>query len=246
MDRCARMVVVALCLLGVGVLFFPADGVGDDLVVGRSLEANLDLPFDAVGSSEEEEEAPDFVLFYGQPYEASAVVFALDESGSMSEQGRFDLQRREATRAISHLGPDAEYNVLYYSNEVNTFRESLVQANENNKNAGIAFVRSRMPKGLTCIGKGVIKGLQIARKSASKYRAVIVTSDGGLFCDTDRYARSSAAQMQRVLQETVAANPGLQVKVHTVFVGSSAERRAIRFMRILAEAHGGTFRVASP
>jgi hypothetical protein len=109
----------------------------------------------------------------------------------------------------------------------------------------MSFVVSREPQGLTCIGKGVVDALKIVRRSGNKHKAVIVTSDGGLNCETGRFASATAAQMQRVLRETLAANPGRKVKVHTIFVGVQTNRQAIEFMRALAEAHGGTFRMVS-
>ena len=47
---------------------------------GSGQKTNLDLPFDAEGAdSEDEEEAPELIVFYGEAYEASKVVFCLDE-----------------------------------------------------------------------------------------------------------------------------------------------------------------------
>lgn len=217
---------------------------GQNLTIG-GLTDNLDLPYDALGSDEEEEEdAPEVIFFYGQPYESSATVFALDESGSMESEGRWDLQSREVTRAISALGNDAEFSVVYYGSRVTAFRESPVPATESGKNAANAFVRSRRPNGDTCTGEGVAKALQIVRKSAGKHKAVIVTSDGRPdVCATGN--RANAAEIERIIQMTVSANPGLLVKVHTIWVGRSGEMEAIRFMRRLAEAHGGTFRLVT-
>jgi Mg-chelatase subunit ChlD len=236
-------------LLAALLLSTPAS-TGDDIRLGkldRSVKDNLDLPCNAGGSraAEEEEEVPDIIFFYGHVYEASAVVFTLDESGSMGEQGRWEIQKRQVTRAISELDHHVEYGVVYYGGAVTRFRDSPVPATATNKQAGMSFVVSREPQGLTCMGKGVVDALRIVRRSGNKHKAVIVTSDGGLNCETGRFASTTAAQMQRVLRETLAANPGRKVKVHTIFVGVQTNRQAIEFMRALAEAHGGTFRMVS-
>ena len=43
------------------------------------------------------------------------------------------------------------------------------------------------------------------------------------------------------MQMILAANPGLAVKVHTIWVGRESNLAAQEFLRQLAEAHGGTF-----
>ena len=42
---------------------------------GSGQKVNLDLPFDAEGADREEEEVPELIVFYGEAYEASNVVF---------------------------------------------------------------------------------------------------------------------------------------------------------------------------
>jgi Mg-chelatase subunit ChlD len=162
----------------------------------------------------------------------------------MTDQGRWQLQTREVIRAISELSAEAEFSVVYYGSRVTAFREQTIKATPSGKAAGIQFVKSRNPNGDTCIGEGTTKALQIVRRSASAHRAVIVTSDGRPdVCATGNLA--TPAEQQRILQQTVSANPGRGVIVHTIFVGRSGERQAIEFMRHLADAHGGTFRLVS-
>ncbi len=234
---------LGLLLLVVLTLVRPAASTGQSIDLG--LKANLDLPFNAgAGSEDEDEDAPEIVLFYGAQYEATAICFALDESGSMRDQGRWQLQTREVTRAINQLSGTAEFSVVYYGSRVTAFRNQPVKAGPGNKAAGINFIQSRSPSGDTCIGEGTTKALQIVRRSSSSHRAVVVTSDGRPdVCATGD--RATPAQQQRILQQTVAANPGLGVQVHTIFVGRSNDSAAIEFMKKLARAHRGTFRLVN-
>ncbi len=233
----------SLLLLAVLSLVRLAPSSGQEL--GLGLKANLDLPFNAgAGSEDEDEDAPEIVLFYGAQYEATAICFALDESGSMSNEGRWQLQTREVTRAINQLSTTAEYSVVYYGSRVTSFRNRPVAASAANKSAGISFIRSRNPTGDTCIGEGTTMALRIVRRSGSSHRAVIVTSDGRPdVCATGN--RASPTEQQRILQQTLAANPGLGVQVHTIFVGRANDPDAISFMRLLARAHNGSFRLVS-
>jgi hypothetical protein len=224
-------------LLGLAVFSFSSSSAS-------TVKENLDLPFDALGEAGEEEAAPEVVVFYGQVYEADALFFALDESGSMDQQGRWRLQTREVIRTVSELSQNTEFGIVYYSNAVSSFREAPVRATEGIKGAAKNYVLSRHPRGDTCLAEGVVKALQIAALSTSKRRAVIVTSDGKPdICATGDEATGEG--LEALIQKTVNANPGLQVKVHTVWVGQVNEAQPIEFMKRLARAHGGTFRQVS-
>jgi len=54
---------------------------------GGATKENLDLPFDALGEEEEEEEAPEVVTFYGTQLEGDGVFYCIDRSGSMQDSG---------------------------------------------------------------------------------------------------------------------------------------------------------------
>ena len=240
--RRAGLLSFGLLLLAVPAFLAPDSTAGQEFQ-GGLLKANLDLPYNAGAlSDDEDEDAPEILIFYGAQYEASAVAFALDESGSMRDQGRWQLQTREVTRAIRELSGRAEFSVVYYGSRVSAFRNRTVKATPGNKLAGIHFVNSRSPNGDTCIAEGTIKALKIVQRSASQHRAVIVTSDGRPdVCATGN--RANAQQQQILLQQTLAANPGRAVRVHTIFVGRSNDPEAISFMKRLAGVHGGTFKL---
>lgn len=211
------------------------------------LKTNLDLPYNAGGDTEEEEDAPEIITFYGGVYEANAVVFCLDESGSMKKNNRWTLQRREVTRAVSELSPEAEMGLVFYSREISAFRDTLVKAMANNKAAAIAFMNRRQPDGGTCIAQGVIKSLRMLQSSQSKYRSVIVAGDGkpSENCLGSVGSRGDPRFYRRLLQQTARANPGMQIRVHTIFVGTASDSDAINFMKSLAQLHNGTFRAVT-
>jgi len=205
------------------------------------LKANLDLPFEALATADEEEDVAEVVIFFGQSYAASAIVFALDESGSMAEEGRWELQTREVQRAVSELSEKAEVSVVYYASGVNSFRKVPVKAVAQSKAAAKNYVSSRSPEGDTCLGKGVVEALRIVRKSNSEHRAVVVTSDGRPDnCTTG--SEATPKEVEVLLTDTLTANPGREVMVHTIWVGSGYDTQGIAFMKRLAAAHGGTFR----
>lgn len=206
---------------------------------------NLDLPYDAGSfSGEAEDEASQVHAFYGQSYEADAIAFALDKSGSMDNRSRWQIQTREVAKSLREMTARAEFGIVYYGSDVRRFKGRPVKANPGNKTAGVAYVKSERPQGDTCIAEGVVEALRIVRMAESNHRAVIVTSDGRPdVCATGNLA--TGTQIQRLLQKTLAANPGGKVRVHTIYVGSDTNREAVSFLRRLALAHSGTFRMAS-
>lgn len=210
------------------------------------LKANLDLPYDALGSSEEEEDAPELIFFYGDTYEADAVVFCLDESRSMRHHSRWEIQKREVARAIRDLHQEAEFGLVFYGANAYSFRDTLTKADEGGKQAALAYVNSRQLSLGTCLGPGVVRSLRMLQRSSRKYRTVIVVSDGRpTVCPFVRGQGRDEALIQEILQQTVTANPGLQIRIHTIYVGTDNDPRAIDFMRRLAERHNGTFRIVN-
>lgn len=207
------------------------------------VKANLDLPYNAVGSSEEDEDAPEIVSFYGSMYEASAVVFCLDESLSMRKAGRWQVQQKEVIRAIRELSDQAEVGLVFYGAGSYPFRKTLVPANQATKAAMVEWVNGRQLSLGTCLGPGVVDSLRMLQRAQSHHRAVIVAGDGRpTSCPFVRGSGKDPRVVQQVLSQTIAANPGMQIRVHTILVGNDVTARDIDFMQKLARLHGGTYR----
>ena len=217
---------------------------GSDLTGGlSSAKANLDLPFNAGGTTEEDEDAPEIVSFYGSMYEASAVVFCLDESKSMSKAGRWATQQKEIIRAITELSDQAQVGLVFYGDRSYSFRKSLVTASKTTKASMIRWVIGRQLSLGTCLGGGVVDSLRLLQRAESQHRAVIVAGDGRpTSCPFVRGSGQDPRVMEQVLMETLSANPGMQIRVHTILVGNNVTPRDIDFMRKLARLHRGTYR----
>ena len=208
------------------------------------LKTNLDLPYNAAAAaSDEDEEAPEIVVFYGSMYEASAIVFCLDESLSMRKAGRWETQKKEINRTIMELSTQAEFGIVFYGAGSYSFRNNMMVANQGSKQAAIKFVNSRQMTLGTCLGPGVVKSLRMLQRSQSRHRAVIVSGDGRpTSCPFVRGSGRDPAVVRQVLQQTLAANPGRVIRVHTVLVGNDVTARDTDFMQTLARLHRGTYR----
>ena len=234
----------AICVLWAAIDLSRASESSGLTISTTGLAQNLDLPVNAVGEESSEESVPESVIFYGHSYEATAVVFALDQSASMRGYSRWEIQVEEVTKALSSLSEDADFGIVFYNDRVTSFREVPLRATEANKLAALEFVRSQQPRGQTCLGDGVVKALGIVRQSSNGHQAVLVTSDGRPdYCAGS--APTAQDAMRSVYQQTLNANPARKVAIHTIYVGTKDEDLAIEFMQGLAQLHGGTFRLCS-
>ena len=226
------------------LLFLPGYPSGAGLAAEVGSRENLDLPFNVGVSFEDDEVAPEFLIFFGQLYEADSVIFTLDKSGSMDSQNRWKIQSQEVMRSVNELSERAEFGIVYYGSRVEPMRKVPIEGTPSGKSAAMAFVKSHRPQGDTCLFEGLAEALRIVQRSKSERRAIIVTSDGKPdVCSTGDLA--TAPQIDALIAKSVAGNPGLKVRVHTIWVGAGNNREAINFMQRLASAHGGTFRSIS-
>jgi len=224
---------------GLAVLVISAHTLAQSLGPQPATKANLDLPFNAAGESSEEENSPGVLSFYGSSYEASTVVFVLDASGSMSEDGRWPLLIRETSRAIRELQPDTKFSIVFYESILKVFKHQLVEASDVNRNSGIAFLTTKEAEGGTCTTLGVLEGLRLLKQSDATHKALIVTSDGA---PDGCGAGPERMQLARIR----AKNPGGRVGIHTLWVGSRNHNEAgTGFLQLLARENNGTFRFVS-
>ena len=210
------------------------------------LKTNLDLPFDAGGEDSRQEDAPELIVFYGEAYEASNIVFCLDESLTMRNGGRFDIEKREVRRAISELNPDAMFGVLFYGGQVTGFSRQLVKATTSNKQAAMGFINSRVENLGTCLGNSVTQALQMLHRSEARFQAVILVSDGTpTRCPFARLngCAEKQAVCNEVLGQITAAN-SRRMPVHCILVGNAGRCDGLptQFMRAVSGLSGGSFR----
>ena len=88
LTLCATLGCVSI--VTVAVLVAPRSGHVQNL---QALRQNLDLPYDSGALGDDDEEAAGTVQFYGSNYEGNAVVFCLDDSLSMRNHGRWEIQQ---------------------------------------------------------------------------------------------------------------------------------------------------------
>ena len=149
---------------------------------GAQVKENLDLPYDAIGdNTDEEEDAPEIIQFYGQTYEGDGIFYCIDRSGSMQGSGELDIAKREVTRNISEFSDRVEFGIVFFDSKVLKWPPSgqPAPANASKKQSGISWVQT-MPGGSgSAISKGLTAALDMVNKSTKKRLTLIYVGDGG-------------------------------------------------------------------
>jgi len=218
------------------VLFLPTPAPTDG---GTTLKANLDLPFEAIGEKEEEEEAPEVIVFYGQQYEGDFFCFVADKSSSMNGAPWKKLQQ-ECTRIITGFSERVQFAIVFFDANQVKFPPSgkPADANAAMKGAGIAMVMSTTTGHGTCSKPALQQCLSYANQSSSKRKVIIYLSDGFQTCpgfDGTTYG-------QECLNETTQKNTS-RAHINAICIGPAGQVDEAWMRKLAAQNNGSYARV---
>jgi Ca-activated chloride channel family protein len=115
-----------------------------------------------------------------QEYAAKDIVFVLDTSGSMAEEGKMEKARAALLYGIRILRPQDRFNVISFAGEEHLMSGDLIDADEAAKTRAVQFVQSLRPVG----GTNINSALQAARdqigrtSNLSHPRMIVFLTDG--------------------------------------------------------------------
>lgn len=116
-----------------------------------------------------------------QEYAAKDIVFVLDTSGSMAEEGKMEKARAALLYGIRILRPQDRFNVISFAGEEHLMSGDLVNADEAARTRAIQFVESLRPVGGTNIDSALRAARdQIGRTSNLGHPRMIVFLTDGL------------------------------------------------------------------
>jgi Mg-chelatase subunit ChlD len=213
------------------VKFVKAQSVG-----GGGTKENLDLPFDALGQAEDEEDAPEIVTFYGQQLEGDGFFYVIDRSGSMNDSGELNIAKREVVRNVSEFSERVQFGIIFFAADALKFPSSgqPADASPGMKQAAINFTNSTPWAHQSCVQKGMAAILQMANQSTSKRKVIVYVGDGGGTCGGDE------ATYLRQCVTLVGSLNYQRIQINTIGV---LQQQPINeaFMKQLATSNGGTF-----
>jgi Ca-activated chloride channel family protein len=105
------------------------------------------------------------------------IIFVLDTSGSMAEEGKIEKARKALLFGIRTLRDGDRFNVINFAGEEHLMERGLIAANAEGKKRGEAFVERLQPTGGTNINDSLIASLK-QFESGDRPKMLVFMTDG--------------------------------------------------------------------
>ncbi|HEV7396561.1 MAG TPA: VIT and VWA domain-containing protein [Pyrinomonadaceae bacterium] len=112
-----------------------------------------------------------------QEYSAKDIVFVLDTSGSMAEEGKMEKARQALLYGIRILRPVDRFNVVAFAGEEHLMESGLLPADDAGRKRGEAFVQKLTPAGGTNINQALLTSFQ-QLSTSDRPKIVVFMTDG--------------------------------------------------------------------
>ena len=178
--------------------------------------------------------SPGRTTFYGVPIVSSRICVVIDRSGSMKQQGRYDVACRELKKLIEELPEWARLNMVFFGATQSVFATAPTRVLDRaTRKEALAFVDRQNFEAGTDLYAALEKAIAfVGSPETGKLRedgpdTIIVLSDGqatvGRLVDDELVARVIARRSH-----------WLRPAIHTVTLSSEAKS-----LKMLAEITGG-------
>lgn len=105
------------------------------------------------------------------------IIFVVDKSGSMVGD-KIAQVKSVFTKVISDLPPDDHFNVIFFDTTVQTFSNTLMEANMKNKTDATNFVNGLEASGSTNINQALLDSIVMFDNSSKRVPIIIFLTDG--------------------------------------------------------------------
>lgn len=114
-----------------------------------------------------------------QEYSAKDVVFVVDTSGSMAEEGKMDKARAALLYGVRILRPQDRFNIISFAGEEHLMETGLIAADERGRARGETFVKALKPVGGTNINQSLLASLrQFSEADRDRPKMLVFMTDG--------------------------------------------------------------------
>jgi Ca-activated chloride channel family protein len=114
-----------------------------------------------------------------QEYSAKDVVFVVDTSGSMAEEGKMEKARGALLYGVRILRPQDRFNIVSFAGEEHLMEAGLIAADQNGRARGEAFVKALKPVGGTNINQSLLAALrQFVDSDRERPKMLVFMTDG--------------------------------------------------------------------
>lgn len=149
--------------------------------------------------------------YYGIDIFARRLLFVLDRSGSMNNQvySRTRLQRakQELTNAITGLDERCDFGILIFDTDVRAWKETLIEATDENKTEAIRFVQ-RLTAGRSTNTYGA---LRTSIEFDDQLEAIFVLTDG-------EPTTGMITNPTTILQDILRRNEARHITINTIAI----------------------------
>ena len=105
------------------------------------------------------------------------IVFVLDTSGSMADEGKIEKARKALIFGINTLRDGDRFNVVNFAGEEHLMERGLIAANAEGKRRGEEFVKKLTPNGGTNINDSLIASLKLFERG-DRPKMLVFMTDG--------------------------------------------------------------------
>jgi Ca-activated chloride channel family protein len=114
-----------------------------------------------------------------QEYSAKDIVFVVDTSGSMAEEGKIEKARAALLYGVRILRPQDRFNIISFAGDEHLMEAGLIPADDKGRARGEAFVKALKPVGGTNINQSLLASLrQFSETDRERPKMLVFMTDG--------------------------------------------------------------------
>lgn len=147
------------------------------------------------------------------PAAAKDMVFIVDRSGSMGEDGKMGQARDALAYCLKRLSPQDRFGIVDFATDFSSFDSRLVQATPENRDRALRYVERLDAAGGTNIEAGLAEGLKLLA-SPQEGRVPMV------FFLTDGLPTVGLSDVNALLKSAVEKNASVRARVYSFGVGA--------------------------
>ncbi|MDE2511536.1 MAG: VWA domain-containing protein [Elusimicrobia bacterium] len=106
------------------------------------------------------------------------IIFVLDRSGSMADDGKIDQAKKALEYCVSRLGPDDRFGIVDFATDWNSLEERLLPGDADNKARAKRYIEGLEAGGGTNIEAALEEGLKLLARSDGRVPMVFFLTDG--------------------------------------------------------------------
>lgn len=179
--------------------------------------------------------------FYGLRTGSHALVYLVDKSGSMNEpasargvtstgareETKMDRAKRELIRSVRGLPKGVSINIIAYGDELEPYSRHMVELDDVQRRAIIAWVKSLRAKGKTNIYDAIEMVMEEARGRGQRLSKEMVIDT--IFLLTDGMPTAGKVTDRKLLASEVhRLNSVPRIVIHTIGIGPDHDRSLLK------------------